>query len=163
MIYDPKTFFGLEVVNGCGVRPLEINGLPFVDFWNNGAPHSSQIKDRVSNEWLLPVTEWNEFARHFIATGKHIGANRSLPYRWHDNNNAATERTYFGLEVIDKKMVREPDIAKLPFVDFWRESRIGSAHLTDLQTHDHLVYLRDWQAFSELFIKTGKHRYMPQT
>lgn len=65
--------------------------------------------------------------------------------------------TFFGLPVLDGKLVREADIAKLPFYDFWRESALGSTQpIIDGQSY---VYLHDWEAFCRLFIKTGRHRY----
>lgn len=69
--------------------------------------------------------------------------------------------TYFGLEVVDGKYVREADILKLPFGEFWRKSSIGSTATTDANTGEHFIYLHDWERFSEMFIKTGRHRYMP--
>lgn len=69
-------------------------------------------------------------------------------------------RTYFGLEIVRDKFVRESDIAVLPFYEFWSESSIGSAFIVDPETKDNLVYLHDWEAFSCLFIQTGRHRWM---
>ena len=65
--------------------------------------------------------------------------------------------TFFGLPVFEGKLIRESDIAKLPFYDFWRESARGSTQpILDCETY---VYLHDWEAFCHLFIKTGKHRH----
>ena len=63
------------------------------------------------------------------------------------------------LEVLNDKLVRLSDIEALPFADFWRESSSGSTMLVDSRTGEPFVYLHDWEAFAELFIKTGKHRY----
>ena len=71
--------------------------------------------------------------------------------------------TYFGLEIVDGKYVREADIMKLPFGAFWRKSAIGSAGTYNETTGEHFIYLHDWERFSALFIKTGRHRYMPHT
>jgi hypothetical protein len=74
-------------------------------------------------------------------------------------------RTYFGLEVIameDKVVVRYSDIERLPFFDFWLNSARGSAMLAGPDGGPGFVYLRDWEAFACLFIRTGRHRYMPQ-
>jgi hypothetical protein len=70
--------------------------------------------------------------------------------------------TYFGLKIytIDNQdYVREKDIKKLPFYDFWKTSAKGSTCITDDKLED-LIYLYDWENFSVFFIKTGKHRYM---
>lgn len=65
--------------------------------------------------------------------------------------------SFFGLPVFEGRLIRESDIAKLPFYDFWRESARGSTQpIFDDETY---VYLHDWEAFCRLFIKTGKHRY----
>lgn len=64
--------------------------------------------------------------------------------------------TYFGLPVVRGKYVRESDIRKLPFFEFWAESSIGSTCIGD--GDDSLIYLHDWEAFSLLFIRTGTHR-----
>lgn len=69
--------------------------------------------------------------------------------------------TYFGLEIIDGKLVREADIMRLPFGSFWRESSMGSTTLGHPGTDEHFVYLHDWERFARLFISTGRHRYMP--
>jgi hypothetical protein len=66
--------------------------------------------------------------------------------------------TYFGLPVIDEKLVRLADIEALPFAAFWREGARGSAMLVDKDGNT-FVYLHDWQAFAELFIRTGRHRW----
>jgi hypothetical protein len=72
------------------------------------------------------------------------------------------KRTYFGLEIINGKLVRLSGIEALPFVDFWRMSSSGSTMLVDTQTGQSFVYLHDWEAFGELFIRTGKHRFQPR-
>ncbi len=71
----------------------------------------------------------------------------------------ALETTYFGLPVFiceGHKCVSRDDIEKLPFFDFWDKSSTGSTCLVDGGVV--YVYLRDWMAFAELFIKTGRHR-----
>lgn len=65
--------------------------------------------------------------------------------------------SFFGLLVFEGKLIRESDIAKLPFYDFWRESARGST--LPIFDDESYVYLHDWEAFCRLFIKTGKHRY----
>ena len=56
-------------------------------------------------------------------------------------------------------LVREVDIEKLPFYDFWKESARGSTCMAD---EDHqgkmLIYVHDWEAFCRLFITTGRNR-----
>lgn len=71
-------------------------------------------------------------------------------------------KTYFGLDVIREKFVRQCDIEALPFADFWRDSAMGSGIIGDPDTGEFLVWLHDWENFCRLFIETGKHRYSPQ-
>lgn len=68
--------------------------------------------------------------------------------------------TYFGLEIVDGKLVREADIMRLPFGEFWRESSVGSTTIGKPDSDAHFVYLHDWERFARLFISTGRHRYM---
>jgi hypothetical protein len=158
-----KTFFGLEIVNGRGVRLADIKRLPFANFWSEGITYLSQIKDNATNEWLLPATKWTEFSRHFIATGRHNFADNLSKKPWGACDETDSDETYFGLQVSSKQMVREIDIATLPFFGFWRDSSIGSTGLINPKTNEHFIHLQDWKAFSEMFIKTGRHRYMPDT
>jgi len=66
--------------------------------------------------------------------------------------------TYFGLPIVRDQLVRLDDIRRLPFFSFWEESARWSAMLRD-DSGEHFVYLHDWETFSLLFIKTGKHRF----
>ena len=66
-------------------------------------------------------------------------------------------RTYFGLEIHQGNLVKENDIKKLPFYDFWYESSKGSTYA--IIDDEEYVYLSDFESFSKLFIKTGKHRF----
>lgn len=78
------------------------------------------------------------------------------------SSNNKERTTYFGLKVynIDNQdYVREEDIKKLPFYNFWKTSATGSTCIADDKLGI-LIYLYDWEEFSVLFIKTGKHRYM---
>lgn len=73
------------------------------------------------------------------------------------------DKSYFGVSVTqvgNKSCVPLQEIERLPFYAFWLESARGSALLVHPETDEKLVYLPDWEAFSELFIKTGKHRFM---
>lgn len=66
------------------------------------------------------------------------------------------QTTYFGLKVY-KEGVKESDIKKLPFYEFWEESARGS---TSLNKDDEIyIYLHDWVNFCKLFIKHGTHHY----
>ena len=66
-------------------------------------------------------------------------------------------RTYFGLEIHQGNLIKIDDIKKLPFYDFWYESAKGSTHA--IIDDEEYVYLSDFESFSKLFIKTGKHRF----
>ena len=66
-------------------------------------------------------------------------------------------QTYFGLAVHRERYVRESEIRALPFFEFWRASSAGSTMVQE--GGDLLIHLSDWEAFSELFIRTGKHRF----
>lgn len=70
-------------------------------------------------------------------------------------------KTYFGLPVLDGKLVRLSDIEALPFADFWLASSIGSTILGGADGGESFVHLGDWEGFARLFIETGRHRYMP--
>lgn len=69
------------------------------------------------------------------------------------------ETTFFGLEIVQKNLIRLNEIKQLPFYDFWLESSVGSAVLVDKTSGEEYVYLHDFERFSRLFIETGKHRY----
>ncbi len=66
-------------------------------------------------------------------------------------------RTFFGLEIYQGNLVKENDIKKLPFYDFWYESSKGSTYA--IIDDEEYVYLSDFESFSKLFIETGKHRF----
>lgn len=66
-------------------------------------------------------------------------------------------QTYFGLAIHRERYVRESEIRALPFFEFWRASSVGSAMVEE--GGEVLVPLPDWEAFSQLFIRTGKHRF----
>lgn len=156
-----RTFFGLDVINGRGVRPADIARLPFAQFWCDSAVRSSQTHDKASGEWLIRLSDWTQFSELFIATGRHRNMPRPPEVLWFDRDDDEPEQTYFGLDVVREKLVRESDIARLPFYDFWRDSSRGSAVLRDAKADETFVYLPDWKAFSQLFIKTGRHRHIP--
>ena len=72
------------------------------------------------------------------------------------------DKGYFGVSVVkvcNMSCVPQKEIERLPFYAFWLESARGSAMLIHPETSENLVYLADWEAFSELFIRTGKHRH----
>src|SRR5574344_1571652 len=66
-------------------------------------------------------------------------------------------KTFFGLEIYQGNLVKENDIKKLPFYDFWYESAKGSTYA--IIDDEEYVYLSDFESFSKLFIETGKHRF----
>lgn len=157
-----RTFFGLEIVSERSVRLSDIAGLPFAAFWEASAVRSALIKDNASGEWLVYLHDWVAFSELFISTGRHRNMPRPPEVLWFDRDGSEPEHTYFGLEIVREKLVREADIRTLPFFDFWRDSSRGSASLSDPQSGEHLVYRHDWAAFSQLFIRTGRHRFMAQ-
>jgi hypothetical protein len=72
-------------------------------------------------------------------------------------------KSYFGVSVVkvgNMSCVPLQEIEQFPFYAFWLESARGSALLVHPETSEKLVYLHDWEAFSTLFIRTGKHRFM---
>lgn len=156
-----RTFFGIEIIGGRGVRSADIARLPFAEFWCDSAVRSSQTHDKVTGEWLVRLSDWREFSELFIATGRHRNMPKPPGVLWFDRDDDEPEQTYFGLDIVREKFVRESNIAKLPFYDFWRDSSRGSAVLHDPRTDETLVYLKDWKAFSQLFIETGRHRHIP--
>ncbi|MEW9572921.1 hypothetical protein ABQJ54_14280 [Rhodanobacter sp. Si-c] len=73
-------------------------------------------------------------------------------------------RIYFGLEVVElrgTRVVRKADIQRLPFYEFSEDSAAGSSSLAGKDGPTEFVYLHDWVTFAELFIQTGRHRYVP--
>lgn len=66
-------------------------------------------------------------------------------------------KTFFGLEIHQDKLIKIDDIKKLPFYDLWYESSKGSTQ--PLIDNEEYVYLSDFESFSKLFIETGKHRF----
>ena len=66
-------------------------------------------------------------------------------------------RTYFGLEIHQDKLIKIDDIKNLPFYEFWLESAKGST--CAIIDGEEYIYLSDWESFANLFIKTGKHRF----
>ena len=156
-----RAFFGIEIIGGRGVRPADIAGLPFAAFWCDSAVRSSQIYDKATGEWLVRLSDWIAFSELFIATGRHRNMPKPPEFLWFDRVDDEPVQTYFGLDIVREKFVRESDIAKLPFYAFWRDSSRGSAVLHDSRTKETLVYLHDWKAFSLLFIETGRHRHVP--
>ncbi len=66
-------------------------------------------------------------------------------------------KTYFGLEIYQDKLIKIDDIKKLPFYDFWLDSSKGSTYA--IVDDEEYIYLSDFESFSRLFIETGKHRF----
>ncbi len=67
-------------------------------------------------------------------------------------------KTYFGLQtykLLNGKIVKQSDIAKLPFCALWQEKSAGSTILP-LDDNDFGIYLHDWEKFCRIFIKTGE-------
>ncbi|MEM8626788.1 MAG: hypothetical protein AAGF32_02505 [Pseudomonadota bacterium] len=151
-----RTYFGLEIVGGRGVRPADIASLPFADFWSESSIRSAQTKDAATGEWLVRLSDWEEFSKLFIETGRH--RNMPLPPQvlWFDREDDEPERTYFGITVVDQKYVRRKDIGELPFYEFWL-ARNGDKKRTVV---DLLVDLKGWRNFSRRFIDMGQN-YSP--
>ncbi|PRM97581.1 hypothetical protein [Aliarcobacter cryaerophilus] len=66
------------------------------------------------------------------------------------------QKTYFGLDIYQDRYIKEADIKKLPFYEFWKESAKGSTYCKI--DNEAYIYLIDWESFCHLFIRTGKHR-----
>ena len=66
-------------------------------------------------------------------------------------------KTFFSLEIYQGNLVKENDIKKLPFYDFWYESAKGSTYA--IIDDEEYIYLTDFESFSKLFIETGKNRF----
>ena len=69
--------------------------------------------------------------------------------------------TYFGVPVYPfggTECVLREDLKKLPFFEFWEASALGSTYMQK-EDGQAAIYLHDFEAFSRLFIKTGKHRF----
>ena len=66
-----RTFFGLEVISGHGVRLTDIADIPFAEFWQESAVGSGQLQDTKTGNWLVHLHDWKEFSLLFIATGRH--------------------------------------------------------------------------------------------
>ena len=72
------------------------------------------------------------------------------------------DKSSVGVSVVkigNMSCVPQKEIELLPFYAFWLESARGSTLLIEPETDEKMVYLADWEAFSELFIRTGKHRH----
>lgn len=148
-----RTFFGLEVVNGRGVRMADIASLPFAAFWEESAVGSGQMQDFQSGEWLIHLHDWKEFSLLFIATGRHRHMPRPPHVHGCDQERNDSDHTYFGLKIWDQHFVRKDDIAHLPFYAFWLE---GSGKVI-ASNEDDCVSLEIWRRFSKTFIETGQH------
>ncbi|MCT7635873.1 hypothetical protein N5U36_10455 [Aliarcobacter butzleri] len=66
-------------------------------------------------------------------------------------------KTFFGLEIHQDKLIKIDDIKKLPFYDFWLESSKGSTYA--IIDNEEYAYLNDFENFSKLFIEIGKNRF----
>lgn len=110
----------------------------------DGLRNEYRLLSKVNYQQHLTQSEKSERQCYLERFFEHIGQSLKVT------------STYFGVPVIKGKFVRESDISKLPFYEFWGDSRIGSSCIRD--GNDTLIYLHDWEAFSLLFIRTGKHR-----
>lgn len=77
----------------------------------------------------------------------------------------AKQKTYFGLEIFSNGYcsgVKESDIKRLPFYEFWLKKSLGSMQGVFVDESgkeiesESLVYLHDWEKFCRIFINTGK-------
>lgn len=64
-----RTYFGLEVIRGKMVRLVDIEALPFADFWRESAIGSTMPHDSATGETLVYLHDWERFCRLFIETG----------------------------------------------------------------------------------------------
>lgn len=149
-----RTFFGLEIISGRGVRAAEIARLPFAAFWCDSAVRFSQIKDKSTGKWLVHLRDWILFSELFIATGRHRNMPTPKQVACFDRDEAEPQQTYFGLEIHHQHYVLPKDIEDLPFYSFWRayaESKLADPKIAEAT----LINRDDWAAFSTEFIRTG--------
>ncbi len=69
------------------------------------------------------------------------------------------DKTFFGLDVY-RHGVKENEIKKLPFYEFWEASAVGSTcAVFEGETY---VYIHDWERFCYSFVLHGTHRHQMQ-
>ena len=82
-----------------------------------------------------------------------------------DAQNLIGNKTYLGLEIFSNGYcpgVKESDIKKLSFYEFWLKKSLGSTQGVFVDENgkeiesERLVYLHDWEKFCRIFINTGK-------
>lgn len=149
------TYFGLEVVNGRGVRSTDIACLPFADFWSQSLVGSTQALDHSNGEWLVYLHDWENFCELFIRTGQYRDTKDAAHSVWRYWEDDFTPKTYFGLEIVEGGLVRIADIAWLPFYEFWRDSTAQAGKGRTRNPHSQHIPLSEWEEFARSFIDTG--------
>lgn len=92
-----RTYFGLEVICGKMVRLVDIEALPFADFWRESAIGSTMPHDSATGEILVYLHDWERFCRLFIETG----LNRfSSPREFTDEDRQWLDAPPVGKEVL---------------------------------------------------------------
>ena len=68
--FTPKTYFGLEILEGDVVRIADIARLPFYEFWRDTTAQAHKKRTRHPFNQHISLSEWEGFARSFIETGR---------------------------------------------------------------------------------------------
>ena len=117
--------------------------LESIDFQNKKTPQNRQ-------KAIL-----DDFFEKELKDSKSVYSNEVVYDRKKDKK--MQNKIYFGINIFENNLVKEDDIKKLPFYDFFRESMKGSTYL-EIDGINY-IYLKDWENFCNLFIETGKHRF----
>lgn len=150
------TFFGLEVVNGRGVRPADVACLPFADFWSQSSVGSTQAFDHSTGGWMVYLHDWENFCEFFIKTGQHRYMQNAARSVWSSREYDFTPKTYFGLEILEGDVVRIADIATLPFYEFWQDTTAQAHKKRIRHPFNQHISLSEWERFARSFIETGR-------
>lgn len=111
-----------------------------------------------ADELLEDITRIQEHANNKdITKDEYFSMLDGIARKIRKIKNKDTNKTYFGINIFEDDLVKEDDIKKLPFYDFFKESMKGSTYLE--KDGINYIYLKDWENFCNLFIETGNHRF----
>lgn len=66
---NDTTYFGLAIIDAIYVRLIDIQSLPFFDFWKESSAGSTMVV--VDGETRIFLADWVAFSTLFIETGRH--------------------------------------------------------------------------------------------